>query len=68
MNQESLKEFTEIYKKEFGVELSDREALEKALSLASLFRAIYRPIPIHKQVVYKTIKGCYKTSSGPYKP
>jgi len=36
-----LKQFKEIYQKEFQVELSDDEALKKAVQLLELYRAVY---------------------------
>ncbi len=34
---EAIKEFKEIYKKDFGEELSDQEAYDKALSVLHVF-------------------------------
>jgi hypothetical protein len=45
LSKEAIKEFKEIYFKEFGEEISDQEAREEAESLISLFKIIYRPIP-----------------------
>jgi hypothetical protein len=42
--KEAVAEFKEIYKKEFGVELSDEEATSKATGLLNLFDIIYKPI------------------------
>lgn len=39
----SIREFCRLYKDHFGVELTDREASEKAGSLLRLVRAIYQP-------------------------
>jgi len=44
ISKESLDEFKKIYKEEFGEEISNEEALEKAINLLNLFNAIYRPI------------------------
>ena len=41
---EQLKEFKEIYKKEFGKDISDKEALESATQLGNLMRIVYKPI------------------------
>ncbi len=38
---EAIKEFKEIYKKEFNEELSDEEARRRAESLYGLFEAVY---------------------------
>lgn len=43
---ELLDEFKRIYYAEFRERLSDVEALAKATNLVSLFRAIYRPLPL----------------------
>jgi hypothetical protein len=40
----ALKEFKVIYKNQFNIELSDRDALEKATKLLNLIRAVYRPM------------------------
>jgi len=44
ISKESLEKFKELYKKEFGEELSDRVALDKATKLLNLYRAVYMPI------------------------
>lgn len=44
-----IAEFKAIYKAEFGTELSDSQAYEKAHSLVSLMQIIYRPIPNKEQ-------------------
>jgi hypothetical protein len=44
ISEEALKEFKIIYKKEFDIELSDKDASEKATKLLNLVRAVYRPI------------------------
>jgi len=44
-SQEAIEEFKKIYKKEFGEELSDQDATERATKLLNLMEAIYRPIP-----------------------
>ena len=42
---EAINEFKEIYREEFGEELSDEEAYETGRNLISLFEIICRPIP-----------------------
>ena len=44
ISQDQLEEFKAIYKKQFGTELSDQEALEKATKLLRLVEIIYKPI------------------------
>lgn len=48
LSKKAIKEFKEIYYKEFGRTISDEEVQEKGQSLLSLFRIIYRPIPTDK--------------------
>lgn len=45
LSKKAIKEFKEIYRKEFGKTISDEEAQEKGQKLLSLFKIIYRPIP-----------------------
>lgn len=40
----ALKEFKEIWLKEFGLEISDSEATDEAVNLLTVFNAVYRPI------------------------
>ena len=44
ITDQELKEFKGLYKKEFGKDISDEEALESATSLINLMRVIYKPI------------------------
>lgn len=44
ISKERLDEFKRIYKKEFGEEISDQEALEKATKLLRMVELIYKPI------------------------
>ena len=45
ITEKALKEFKLIYKKEFNVDLSDQDALEKATQLLNLMKAVYDHIP-----------------------
>ncbi|MCD6297730.1 MAG: hypothetical protein J7M30_11300 [Deltaproteobacteria bacterium] len=45
LSKEAIKEFKEIYYKEFGEKISDQEAQEMGGNLISLFKIIYHPIP-----------------------
>ena len=45
LSRKAIVEYQEIYKKEFGTEISYAEALEQGTKLLSLMRVIYRPIP-----------------------
>lgn len=44
LSKEAIEEFKEIYKKEFGEEISDQEALEKATKLLRLIEIVYKPM------------------------
>ncbi len=41
--EKALKEFKEIYQKNFGKELSEKDALDKALKILNLYKAVYGP-------------------------
>ena len=45
LSKRAIKEFKEIYYREFGSIISDEEAQEKGQSLLSLFKIIYRAVP-----------------------
>jgi hypothetical protein len=45
LSKEAIDKYKQIYKKNFGEEISDEEAREQGESLISLFRVIYRPLP-----------------------
>jgi hypothetical protein len=44
LSNESTQEFKRLYKKSFGVDISDEEAREKGEALVGLFSIIYSPI------------------------
>ena len=44
VSTQALKEFKQIYKEEYGVDLDNQTAMEKAEKLLMLMRATYRPI------------------------
>ncbi|MFA5300230.1 MAG: hypothetical protein WC389_18740 [Lutibacter sp.] len=44
ISKESLEKFKQIYKKRFGKNLSDQDALEKASKLLRLMEIIYKPM------------------------
>jgi len=58
LSKKAIEEFNEIYKKEFGEEISDQEAYEEASNLIKLFKIIYRPIP--KDKIKEFNKFCKK--------
>lgn len=41
MTQESLEKFKEIFKRVYGVELTEAQAIDLATNLLNLYRAIY---------------------------
>jgi len=43
LSQQAIKEFKDIYHKQFGKELSDQEALRKGTALLRLFKAVLKP-------------------------
>lgn len=45
VSRKALDEFKAIWKNEYGTEITDEEALPKAVALLTLFDVIYRPIP-----------------------
>ncbi|OHB06428.1 MAG: hypothetical protein A3B16_02330 [Candidatus Zambryskibacteria bacterium RIFCSPLOWO2_01_FULL_45_43] len=44
LSQEQIDSFKKLYKKEFGKDLTDEEALEQATKLTRLVRLVYKPI------------------------
>jgi len=44
ISKKASKEFKEIYQKEFDIELSDKDALEKTIKLLNLMKAVYKPM------------------------
>jgi len=49
LSQKAIEEYKEIYKMEFGEEITDQEAYEQASNLLRLFQVIYRPLPEKKE-------------------
>ncbi len=45
LSEKAIRDFREIYYKQYGKLISDEEAQEIGQRLISLFRIIYRPIP-----------------------
>jgi len=45
LSDKAIKEFQNIWKKEFGESISKDKAVERGTKLVNLFRVIYRPIP-----------------------
>jgi len=53
ISEKHLKEYKEIYKKKTGKDLSDQEALEQAIKLITLVKAVYQPITVEE---YKAVQ------------
>ena len=49
LSRQAIQEYKEIYKKEFGEEISDAQAEEQALRVLRLFRLLLRPLPHHHE-------------------
>lgn len=45
LSEKAIIEYMEIYKKEFGKDISYEQALEGGTKLLCLFKLIYKPIP-----------------------
>jgi hypothetical protein len=45
LSEKAIKEFKEIYFKEYNKMLSDEEAQDKGQRLITFFKIVYRPIP-----------------------
>jgi len=43
-SDKNLADFKDLYRKQFGIELSDQEVLEQASKLVCLVKATYKPI------------------------
>ena len=44
ISKKALEEYKTIYRNEFGKDISDKDAMEQAISLLTMMKAIYRPI------------------------
>ncbi|MDP3792206.1 MAG: hypothetical protein Q8Q89_00555 [bacterium] len=44
ISKEALEEYKKIYKNQFGIDISDEEALDQAIKLLTLVDRVYRPI------------------------
>lgn len=44
ISKEQLEEFKRIYRKEFGKDISDQDALESATKLINLLEIVYKPM------------------------
>ncbi len=46
LTDKEIEDFQRIYKKEFGVKISKKDALEQGTKLLNLVKVIYRPLPV----------------------
>ena len=44
LSRKALEQFKKIWEEEYGEEISDELAVEKATNLLTLFNALYRPV------------------------
>jgi hypothetical protein len=44
ISEKALKEFKEIWKEEYGEEITNKYALDRAINVLTFFKNIYRPI------------------------
>lgn len=44
LSEKALQEFKEIYREEYGEEISDEEALKLGINLLTIFDKVYRPV------------------------
>lgn len=44
LTKEAIEEFKQIWREQFGEEISDEKAAEEGVNLLTMFDAIYRPI------------------------
>ncbi len=44
ISEKALAEYKAIYRKEYGKDISDAEALEQATNLLNLMNVVYRPV------------------------
>ncbi len=54
LSDEQIKSFQDIYRRQFGKEISREEALEQGIKLARLMRLIYQPMTEKEQQQLQT--------------
>ncbi len=52
ISKESLEKFKKLYKDRFNIELSERDALEKAIKLRRIVEITYKPITLNEYKDY----------------
>jgi hypothetical protein len=45
LSKQSIAKYREIYRKQYGVNISDEEAAEQAIRLLNLARIVFQPMP-----------------------
>ena len=55
LTNEHISDFQKLYQEEFGISLSDDEALERATKLIEFVQVIYKPITKEDYKKYKLI-------------
>ena len=45
MKDQTLEDFIKLYEEEFGITLTEEEALPLAFRLVNLFKAVYKAVP-----------------------
>lgn len=58
ISDQALKEFKKVWKEDFGKDISDDLALDKAVNLLTLMNAVYRPVK--KEWLNKYDNATYK--------
>ena len=61
LNRSQVEKFQEIYRREYGKEISYEEALENAIKLVEMVRQIYKPIK--KEDYENFINDSWKTKN-----
>jgi hypothetical protein len=56
LTDKHISDFQKLYLEEYGVTLSEDEALERSVKLIELIRIVYKPISKEDQTKYKTVK------------
>ena len=46
ISQEALEKYKTIYRNKFGKDISDQDALEQAIKLLTLVKAVYKPMTV----------------------
>lgn len=46
ISEESLEKFKQLYKEHFNIELSNEDALEKAIKLRRMVEIVYKPMTV----------------------